>query len=49
MGDSVALSCDRHTALLCLTRTALAADGRALARQVLRIAGPVRFSTAPGT
>jgi len=49
MGDSVALSCDRHTALLCLTRTALSADGRVLARQVLRIAGPVRFSTAPGT
>ncbi|MDG3040982.1 GntR family transcriptional regulator [Roseicyclus marinus] len=37
MSDSVALSCDRYTALLVLTRTALDAEGRAIARQTLRL------------
>lgn len=37
MSDSVALSCDRYTALLVLTRTALDAEGRAIARQTLRM------------
>jgi GntR family transcriptional regulator len=37
MGDSVALACDRYTALLVLTRTAFAADGQPLARQTLRL------------
>ncbi|MEM9319357.1 MAG: GntR family transcriptional regulator [Pseudomonadota bacterium] len=40
MGDSVALSCDRNTALLCITRTARLPGGQAIARQVLRIAEP---------
>jgi GntR family transcriptional regulator len=37
MSDSVALSCDRYTALLVLTRTAHDAEGRAIARQTLRM------------
>lgn len=37
MGDSVALSCDRHTALLVLTRTAHDAGGTVLARQTMRL------------
>ncbi|NKX45478.1 GntR family transcriptional regulator [Roseicyclus persicicus] len=37
MGDSVALACDRYTALLILTRTARDAEGRPLARQTLRL------------
>ena len=37
MTDSVALSCDRYTALLVLTRTAHDAEGRAIARQTLRM------------
>ncbi|MEM1272762.1 MAG: GntR family transcriptional regulator [Pseudomonadota bacterium] len=40
MGDSVALSCDRNTALLCLTRTARNTSGDVIARQVLRISEP---------
>ena len=40
MGDSVALSCDRNTPLLCVTRIARDDSGRALARQVLRVADP---------
>lgn len=37
MSESVALSCDRYTALLILTRTARDPSGRALARQTLRM------------
>lgn len=37
MSESVALSCDRHTALLVLTRTARDAQGAAIARQRLRL------------
>jgi len=37
MSDSVALSCDRHTALIVLTRTARDAGGAAIARQTLRL------------
>jgi GntR family transcriptional regulator len=37
MSESVALSCDRYTALLVLTRTARDGDGQALARQTLRL------------
>lgn len=48
MGDSVALACDRHTALLCLTRIAYSAEGQALARQSLRMAGPARYATGCG-
>jgi GntR family transcriptional regulator len=44
MAQSVALSCDRHTALLVLTRTARDAHGHALARQTLRaIAGDLDY------
>jgi len=46
MSDSVALSCDRHTALLILTRTARDASGRIVARQVLRmVAGDHGYET----
>lgn len=37
MSDSVALSCDRYSALLVLIRTASDADGRVIARQTLRL------------
>lgn len=37
MSDSVALACDRHTALLVLTRTARDGQGTAIARQRLRV------------
>ncbi len=37
MSESVALSCDRYTALLILTRTATDPDGRVIARQALRL------------
>jgi GntR family transcriptional regulator len=37
MSESVALSCDRYTALLVLTRTASDAEGRVIARQTLRM------------
>ena len=40
MSEAVGLQCDRATALLCLTRLAVAGDGTALARQSLRIALP---------
>lgn len=40
MSDSVALSCDRNTPLLCVTRVARDDDGQVIARQVLRIAEP---------
>ncbi len=40
MGDSVALSCDRNTALLSMTRVARDGDGNAIARQVIRVADP---------
>lgn len=46
MSESVALSCDRHTALIILTRIARDADGTAIARQRLRvIAEGVSYST----
>lgn len=48
MGTSVALACDRHTALLCLTRLARDSDGKALARQSLRLAGPVGYKVTLG-
>ena len=37
MSESVALSCDRYTALLVLTRTATDTGGRVIARQTLRM------------
>jgi len=37
MSESVALSCDRYTALLILTRTATDTEGRVIARQTLRL------------
>jgi GntR family transcriptional regulator len=37
MGESVALACDRYTALLVVTRTAHDAQGRPIARQTLRL------------
>jgi GntR family transcriptional regulator len=37
MGESVALACDRHTALMILTRTARDGGGRIIARQTLRL------------
>ena len=37
MSESVALACDRYTALLVLTRTATDAEGRVIARQTLRL------------
>lgn len=40
MGESVALSCDRHTALLLITRIARDASGHVVARQALKIADP---------
>ncbi|MBF9030621.1 GntR family transcriptional regulator [Rhodobacterales bacterium HKCCE3408] len=40
MGESVTLSCDRNTALLVVTSTAIDGDGTALARQDLLIAAP---------
>jgi len=40
MSESVALSCDRNTALLCVARVARDPAGQALARQVLKIAHP---------
>jgi GntR family transcriptional regulator len=46
MSDSVALSCDRHTALIVLTRVARDAEGTLLARQTLRlIADGVGYET----
>lgn len=48
MGDSVALSCDRHTGLLCLTRVARDAGGKVLARQSLRMAGPAAYGVTLG-
>ena len=45
MGDSVALACDRHTGLLCLTRIARDSDARPLAVQTLRMAGPATYRT----
>ena len=40
MGESVTLSCDRHTPLLVLTRVARDDSGKAIGRQVLRVADP---------
>jgi GntR family transcriptional regulator len=40
MGQSVTLSCDRHTGLLTLVRVARDKTGRPVARQVLHIADP---------
>jgi hypothetical protein len=37
MTESVSLSCDRHTPLLVVTRTAMNDTGAAIARQVLRL------------
>lgn len=48
MGDSVALACDRHTGLLCLTRVARDAGGKVLARQSLRMAGPAAYGVTLG-
>lgn len=47
MSDSVALACDRHTGLLCLTRIARDCDAKVLAVQTLRMAGPVNYRTLP--
>jgi DNA-binding GntR family transcriptional regulator len=48
MGDAVALSVDRHTPLLCLTRVAYDVEGVALIRQVLRMAGPAAYGVTLG-
>jgi len=49
MGESVALSTDRHTALLVLTRTAFDDAGAPMARQVLRLIPSVaHYSIALG-
>ena len=40
MSQSVALSVDRHTALLCVTETAFDGDGSILALRYLQIAVP---------
>lgn len=40
MAQSVALSTDRHTALLCVRSTAFDANGRAIAVQLLKLAVP---------
>ncbi|MEQ8368467.1 MAG: GntR family transcriptional regulator [Roseicyclus sp.] len=49
MSDSVALTVDRHTALLIMTRVARDASNRALARQVLRfVAGDVAYAVSLG-
>lgn len=37
MGDSVALSCDRYTALMIVTRSARDSNGQTVARQTLRL------------
>ncbi|MFW5655488.1 MAG: hypothetical protein ACOCYW_07565, partial [Roseicyclus sp.] len=37
VSEAVSLSCDRHTALLVLTRTARDGKGRVIARQVMRL------------
>ncbi|TBX28712.1 GntR family transcriptional regulator [Nioella sediminis] len=47
MGDSVALACDRHTGLLCLTRIARDSAARVLAVQFLRIMEPASYRTLP--
>ena len=47
MSESVALACDRHTALLCLTRIARDRAARPLAVQTLRMAGPASYRTQP--
>ena len=48
MGESVALACDRHTALLCLTRVARDKVGQVIARQTLRMAGPAAYGVTLG-
>lgn len=48
MSDAVALSVDRHTPLLCLTRVAVDADGTPLIRQVLRMAGSAAYGVTLG-
>ncbi|AHM03023.1 Transcriptional regulator, GntR family [Roseibacterium elongatum DSM 19469] len=40
MGESVTLSCDRHTPLMVLRRVARGGDGAVIGRQVLRVADP---------
>ena len=47
MSDSVALACDRHTGLLCLTRIARDSAARPLAVQTLRMAGPAHYRSHP--
>lgn len=48
MSESVALACDRHTGLLCLTRIARDGGARPLAVQILRMAGPASYRTVLG-
>jgi len=48
MSDAVALSVDRHTPLLCLARVAYDAEGIALIRQVMRMAGPAAYGVSLG-
>lgn len=48
MATSVALACDRHTGLLCLTRIARDRQGTPLARQILRMAGPATYAVTLG-
>lgn len=47
MGESVALACDRHTGLLCLTRIARDRTTKVLAVQTLRMADPASYRTRP--
>jgi GntR family transcriptional regulator len=47
MSASVALACDRHTGLLCLTRIARDRATRVLAVQTLHMAGPASYRTLP--
>ncbi|PIV75510.1 MAG: hypothetical protein COW55_05300 [Rhodobacteraceae bacterium CG17_big_fil_post_rev_8_21_14_2_50_65_11] len=48
MATSVALACDRYTGLLCLTRLARDRHGAPIARQTLRMAGPVAYGVTLG-
>ncbi|MGI3185634.1 GntR family transcriptional regulator [Nioella aestuarii] len=47
MSASVALACDRHTGLLCLTRIARDSAAKTLAVQTLRMAGPANYRIRP--
>lgn len=48
MATAVALTCNRYSGLLCLTRLARDRNGTPLARQSLRMAGPAAYAAALG-